>query len=170
MIKSYPFSKSPLQYLTKYHVSLRDGKSEHMHKERIRKYKVLTDSEYKIFDSYYDARCYKDINKHEVDIPTLTIFYEVQGNEYIEYKEWQVDGKFHRRGKPAKEWFYCNDGVVKRESWYNWDKKHREDGPAVIERDENGKVILVEWWFQDEQYFSKDQIDSIIMDKKIKMI
>lgn len=45
---------------------------------------------------------------------------------------------------------YGPDGIsVTRQEWYKDGNRHREDGPAVIEYREDGRIREEEWWFSD---------------------
>jgi len=54
---------------------------------------------------------------------------------------------------------YYDDGSVKEKKWYKDGKIHKDDGPAVIEYDPEGNILL-EYWYKNgnklSEYWYKD--------------
>jgi hypothetical protein len=61
--------------------------------------------------------------------------------------EWRVMGKLHRIGAPAVIG-YDDDGRVILEEWWNDGRLHRDGAPACIEY-AAGIPIVMEWWRND---------------------
>lgn len=87
----------------------------------------------------------------ENDNPALIKFLNIldEGNDQINpnnflTKEWYIDGKKHRVNGPAVI-NYRNNGEIYEEYWYIDNKKHREDGPAIIIYKDN--KISEEYWY-----------------------
>ncbi len=69
-------------------------------------------------------------------------------------EEWRKNndprGPYHRKNAPAFIARHCQSegkyiDIVTKELWMEEDKLHRTDGPAVINRDCEGKIIFQEW-------------------------
>lgn len=87
------------------------------------------------------AEYWVDGEEHRVNKPSkIKRDYDTHKPIYLEYKQ---EGKPHRsRGLPAVVEFCPHSGtVVYAEFWENG-HRHRQSGPAVIERDPNTKEIL----------------------------
>lgn len=143
--------------------------SNDMMGQNIKKHKVLTDDGYIIVDNFQEARTCANISSGSTKKPIIISFYNAPDNsEYTLYKEWQLDGKFHRTDGPAKEWFFTN-GKPKKHEWYINDQKHRECGPAMIIFDAHGNAVNEEWWFNGTQY-SEDSWVVVKIKNKMSII
>jgi hypothetical protein len=71
-------------------------------------------------------------------------------NSHLKYKEWVINGKFHRETGPAYITYYKN-GQVETETWFLNGAWHRLDGPAYIRYDKNGQVKNEVWWLFNKQ-------------------
>ena len=86
-------------------------------------------------------------------------------------KEWWLNGKWHRKNGPAREF---KNGT---KHWYLNDKRHREDGPAVERANgtkywylngnfhrEDGPAVeyadgTKQWWLNDERVHPETTVD-----------
>lgn len=59
-----------------------------------------------------------------------------------------ANGERHREDGPA---VIAKKGGQYWIEWYLNDKCHREDGPAIVIADEDGRIIVEEWWYEDEE-------------------
>jgi antitoxin component YwqK of YwqJK toxin-antitoxin module len=77
--------------------------------------------------------------------------YKYYPNGQVERESWYLDGKKHRVDGPAVI-NYDKNGQVEIESWYLDGKKHREDGPTVIWYDKNGQVKRESWYLDGKRH------------------
>ena len=69
-------------------------------------------------------------------------FHSVSGNKVVKYYKCNT---LHRAGKPAIILYYSNGN--KEKEWYVYNGMyHRENGPAIIDYDINGDVVITEYW------------------------
>ena len=99
------------------------------------------------FEEYYS----KDIDNDE---PTR-IEYSRKGSIIV--KEWEVNGKYHRKDGPAVIRYYSSHGVLKilGEYYFIDGKSHREDGPADFSYYGNG-IIAIEGYSIDGKSHRED--------------
>ena len=66
------------------------------------------------------------------------------------------DKAFHREDGPAAIW-HDKNGRVKEEHWWLNNKRHRLDGPAVIVWSERGQIkkIKLHWYVEDTRLTEK---------------
>lgn len=70
----------------------------------------------------------------------------------IAYDEnWEMNGKNHRVGGPAKISRDRRTGVTTYEAWFSHGRLHREDGPAVIRHAVTGRLTLQAWYVNGEK-------------------
>jgi len=62
-------------------------------------------------------------------------------------EEWYEDGERHREDGPARVERHPDGTVV--EEWCRNDKRHREGGPAYVRRSPDGTVA--EWWYRNDK-------------------
>ena len=89
------------------------------------------------------------------------------------YREWQVDGKYHRVNGPAKIWA----GHLNRQEWWLDGRRHRVGAPAVIDGEHyqywlNGKrhredgpaCVKGEYrnWFLDGKLLTEEEFNTLM--------
>ena len=87
------------------------------------------------------------------NLPSSIYYYN---NGDIKEERWMKQRRTHRDNDlPADIKYYKKiDGVshIKSKTWYKNDEIHRENGPALEEFYEDGKLKLQEWFLNDVRY------------------
>jgi antitoxin component YwqK of YwqJK toxin-antitoxin module len=65
--------------------------------------------------------------------------------------------KLHREDGPARIYYYPN-GSIKHEFYYKNDKKHRDDGPAIIVYNINGNITSKQYYLNGKKVTDDLQI------------
>jgi hypothetical protein len=68
-----------------------------------------------------------------------------------------------------KQIYYYESGAKYFEGYYANGYRHREDGPALQEWNENGTKKLEEYWLDGKRY-PKEEYDKIMLAKKFELI
>lgn len=75
-------------------------------------------------------------------------------NGNVKYKEYYINGKFHRENGPAREKFYENGNIAHR-AYYIHGNVHRTDGPAYEGFYENGSIKYI-YFYINGKYLSEE--------------
>lgn len=74
----------------------------------------------------------------------------------IDSEEWYENGEPHRENnEPAKTYYLSPDKIISQE-WYKHGKRHRLHGPAKVVYDRNQNVIEERYFFNGNEYFTKE--------------
>jgi hypothetical protein len=76
-----------------------------------------------------------------MDQPTLRI-----PNLGVHREEWILDGKFHRKDGPAREW------INGAKSWWIHGYRHRLDGPAIIHQNGEPEYYISSVYLSKQSY------------------
>lgn len=91
------------------------------------------------------------------DLPSMVVV-DVETNAEV-LQKWSVDGATGRSGgRPAIISTGLETGIVEREEYWEDGHRHREDGPAFIERDpDTGEIIEESFYTRGQKYVPSRQ-------------
>jgi antitoxin component YwqK of YwqJK toxin-antitoxin module len=89
-------------------------------------------------------------------------------NGNIWYKEYRLNGFYHREDGPAYIVYY-NNGSVKREVYFIDGLYYREDGPAIIYYDENGNITYEKYYLGQNELTEEEWFSQLSIENKLKI-
>lgn len=96
----------------------------------------------------------QDGKEHRIDGPSHIYDNRLYNNENRIYTEdWCKYNKRHRDDNPAV--IIMENGVITQEIWYRNDKIYRKDGPALTVRDNDGNIVEEKWYNKKGRYLVK---------------
>lgn len=96
------------------------------------------------------SETWKTDGKLDRKVSPAIIIYHKNGQPKI--LQWYRNGESYRENNEAIYEKYYETGVIWQKSWGNGEIVHREDGPAIIRYNENGKVEEEEWYLNDKSF------------------
>jgi hypothetical protein len=89
---------------------------------------------------------------HSPDEVYTVEVYRHKGTGVAVVESWEMNGKTHRIGGPAKISRDADTGLVVTEGWFRDNQLHRDDGPATIVRDPaTGKIKRSSWFMNGKK-------------------
>lgn len=109
---------------------------------------------YSLSDGFPRETWYEDGYVSRDDAPARVV-YHPDNRDLLIRQEWVLNGRRHRADGPAVIWKSL-DGRVVKERYYLNGKLHREGGPAIFERDADTGVVFKEGWYVKGELHRED--------------
>ena len=69
-----------------------------------------------------------------------------------DHEIWYQNRKKHREDGPAVIEYYTCGKKIQSEHWYLEGKRHRNDGPALTIYSDSGEICVKEWWMSGKRH------------------